>query len=155
MAMGAGLVGGVAGLQVNTAVQMPTDGDGEIPWNDGEEQRYREWLRDTIQDRPEANFNEYQAEADYRERMRLQMEARVDEPISWDDEVEREHRRRYVEMRRQQMKEEADWQEYQAEQEHRDRIRRLQDAKKNQKVVWDDAEERKCQERYRKKYSTS
>ena len=50
---------------------------------------------------------------------------------------------------------EANWSEYKAEEDHRERIRRSQEAKKKQKVVWDDADERKCQQRYRQKYSST
>ena len=47
---------------------------------------------------------------------------------------------------------EADWNEYKAEEDHREEMRRKQESRKKSKLVWDDEEERKCQQRYRKKY---
>lgn len=48
----------------------------------------------------------------------------------------------------------ASWEEQKAEADHRERIRHRQEANRKKAVVWDDADERKCQERYRKKYSS-
>ena len=36
---------------------------------------------------------------------------------------------------------------------YREKLKAEADAKKKTPVVWDDADEKKCQERYRKKYS--
>ena len=48
----------------------------------------------------------------------------------------------------------ASWDEQKAEADHREKIRQRQEANRKKPVVWDDADERKCQERYRKKYSS-
>jgi len=77
---------------------------------------------------------------------------RENQLIVWDDEREREFRQKYINQRKRQLLE-ANWDEYQAEEESRERIKRIQEANKNKAIVWDDADERKCQERMRKKYS--
>ena len=46
---------------------------------------------------------------------------------------------------------EANFDEYREEQEYRDRLKKQGEQVKKNPVVWDDAEERKCQQRYRKK----
>jgi len=51
------------------------------------------------------------------------------------------------------MAEEASWDEYAEEEATRARVRKETAARTNVPVVWDDADERKCQEMYRKKYS--
>ena len=60
--------------------------------------------------------------------------------------------------RKRQKRDEAEvsWDEQKAESDHRKRIRKEEEKRRKKKsaVVWDDAEERKCQERYRKKYSS-
>ena len=47
------------------------------------------------------------------------------------------------------------WDEQKAEVDHRERIRQRQrqEGSRKKPIIWDDADERKCQERYRKKYS--
>jgi hypothetical protein len=50
--------------------------------------------------------------------------------------------------------EEANWEEYRLEEEYREEMKRKDSARSKAPVVWDDADERKCQERYRKKYSS-
>ena len=47
------------------------------------------------------------------------------------------------------------WDEQKAEVDHRERIRQRQrqEGTRKKPIIWDDADERKCQERYRKKYS--
>ena len=57
--------------------------------------------------------------------------------------------------RKKQKLEEATWDEQKAEVDHRERIRQRQEANRKKPVIWDDSKERKCQERYRKKYSSS
>ena len=72
----------------------------QLRWDDAEEQRYRDWLREVQQKRDsEAEWTEYEAEASYRAKLRQQAESREDEPISWDDETEQAFRRRYIELR--------------------------------------------------------
>ena len=48
-------------------------------------------------------------------------------------------------------KDSVTWDEQKAEHEHRERIRQRQEACRKKPIVWDDAAERKCQEKYRKK----
>ena len=49
----------------------------------------------------DVDWNEYEGEEEYRARLREQAEARADQdiPINWDDQKEREYRRKYIEMR--------------------------------------------------------
>lgn len=149
------LSGMVAGCTVPPALQ-PTDQeqeDLEISWDDAEEQRYRDWLKEVAAQRQnDVDWDEYEGEEAYRARLRDQAEARADEEIHWDDQKERDYRRKYIEMRKQQTREEADWNEYKAEEDHREAMRRKQESRKKNKVVWDDEDERKCQQRYRNKY---
>lgn len=54
----------------------------------------------------------------------------------------------------QQQQEEASWEELKAEEAYRERMRERDAANRSKKpIVWDDADERKCQQKYRKKYS--
>lgn len=125
----------------------------EIEWDDEEEQRYRDWLREIQAQRRESmplEWNEFDAEQSYRERLKQQEEDRQDEPIDWDDSKEQEYRQHYIEMRKKQLLE-ANWDEYRAEEEYRERMKRLADLNKSKPVEWDDQEERRCQERYRNK----
>ena len=48
----------------------------------------------------------------------------------------------------------TDWFEQKAEEEHRERIRLMSQSLKDNPIVWDDMDEKKCQERYRQKYSS-
>ena len=55
------------------------------------------------------------------------------------------------------MKQQVEWEEQKEEEEYRQRLKLEAQAvnrEHHQKIVWDDEEERKCQERYRQKYST-
>ncbi|XP_059095019.1 uncharacterized protein LOC131889832 isoform X2 [Tigriopus californicus] len=73
----------------------------EIEWDDEEEQRYRDWLRELQAQRRESmplQWNEFDAEQSYRERLKQQEEDRQDEPIDWDDSREQEFRQHYIEM---------------------------------------------------------
>ena len=74
----------------------------QVVWDDNEEQRYREWLKEVAAQRQnDVDWNEYEGEEEYRARLREQAEARADQdiPINWDDQKEREYRRKYIEMR--------------------------------------------------------
>lgn len=74
----------------------------QIEWDDEEEQRYRDWLREIQAQRRESmplEWNEFDAEQSYRERLKQQEEDRQDEPIDWDDSKEQEYRQHYIEMR--------------------------------------------------------
>jgi len=149
------LGGMVAGTSAPARAFQPPEQEqdqDEVVWDDCEEQRYRDWLKEVAAQRQnDVNWNEYEREEEYRERLREQAQARADQdiPINWDDQKEREYRRKYIEMRRQQAPE-ANWNEYKAEEDHREAMRRKQDGRKKNKVVWDDEDERKCQQRYRK-----
>lgn len=159
---------GVAGLNVQQRVEdaaadsVHVQQDVEMSWDDEEERRYREWLREERQraaaEQPAVDWKEYEAEEAHRARMRAEMASMPDsEDVEWSDAVEREFRRKYVEMRKAQASEEANWDEYRAEEEHRERMRKQDEARRKASagtsVKWDDAEERRCQQRYRKKYS--
>ena len=69
-------------------------------WDDEEERRYREWLREEQQKvEGSAEWSEFGAEEAYRARLREEAASREDEPIHWEDEKEKEFRRRYLLMR--------------------------------------------------------
>jgi len=144
----------VAGCQVTANLNSTSEEEDEFHWDDDEEQRYRDWLKDVASQRQnEAEWQEYEGEEAYRARLRAADQSRAEDssPINWDDSKERDFRRKYIEMRRRQNAE-ADWNEYKAEEDHREEMRRKQESRKKSKLVWDDEEERKCQQRYRKKY---
>jgi len=150
-------VGGrVADVDVNAPVApiRPSPSDEELVWDDDEERRYREWLHslDVRRNSTQVDWTELQNEEQYRQKLRDEQEMRENQLIVWDDEREREFRQKYINQRKRQLLE-ANWDEYQAEEESRERIKRIQEANKNKAIVWDDADERKCQERMRKKYS--
>ena len=119
----------------------------KVIWDDNEEQRYRDWVRDIDQARGEeagkhrklcifllvlvapnvwldlhlvvifslepcfislhiwhllsdaVDWSEYRGEEAYRERLREQQEQRENRPVVWSDEMEREYRRKYIELR--------------------------------------------------------
>ncbi len=73
----------------------------QIEWDDEEERRYREWLREEQQRAglDPAEWTDLEAEEAYRARMRQEAADRGEEPIEWEDTKEREFRNRYIQMR--------------------------------------------------------
>ena len=137
-------------------------------WDDGEERRYREWVRAEVGDRPEAEWAEYKAETDHRTQCRADTEARagnqvrtdsnvifespqycVSCQVEWEDGAERLLRARYTALRE---SGELVW-DCSGERVEQERCRREQDQRRNQPVTWDDADERAYMESYRKKYN--
>jgi len=145
-------------LQALTEAPEPAPEDHQLDWDDIEEQNYRLWVRQQTEgaQNREIDWSELDSEMAYRERLRKQTEANADAPISWDDKDERILRDKYVQMRKKQSRDQpaANWDEQKAEADHRERIRKCTEKSRKKTIVWDDADERKCQERYRKKYSS-
>jgi hypothetical protein len=70
-------------------------------WDDSEERRYRDWLREEQQKASEypADWSETEAEEVYRARLKQEAENREDQTIEWEDDKEKEFRRKYIQMR--------------------------------------------------------
>lgn len=147
-----------AASQVKHVQQASGDQELLHEWDDQEEENYRQWIRQLQDERStqhEIDWAELDNEMAYREKLKRQTEENASNPIHWEDEQEKLLRQKYIEIRRKQKNETVKWEEQKAESDHRERIRQRQDANRKKPVVWDDADERKCQERYRKKYSSS
>jgi len=156
LGIGVPLAARVAGVEVEP--QIPQNGNQTVEWNDEEERRYREWIREITEKRaaemPLPEWKEQMAEQAYRDKLKQDTENAADaDTIEWSDETEREFRRRYIEMRQKEMSEEANFDEYKQEEEYRDKIRKKTLEQTSKKpVVWDDDAERKFQKSYRNKY---
>ncbi|CAB4070314.1 unnamed protein product [Lepeophtheirus salmonis] len=147
---------GAAGIVLERPDHHDTQGNEEIPWDDEEERRYREFLKEE-QSKNEGNMDwkEYEKEEVYREQLKRELEEDESEPIDWSDLQERMYRRKYIEMRQKEISTPVEWDEYKAEEEYREMMRRrTSEASGRGSISWDDDEERKCQEAYRKKIFT-
>ena len=51
-------------------------GEGELVWDDLEERRYREWLKEEMEKKEAAEFSEFSAEEEYRRKLREAAEQR-------------------------------------------------------------------------------
>jgi hypothetical protein len=146
--LGAAMAGEVAGVDLET--QNPLTGDHSFEWNQLEEERYRDWIREQIEERPLADFDEFADEESARQRARELTEKNADVEIDWDDEKERELRARYIEMRESGTR--VDW-DTSGERDAQLQSRMRTQERSKQKVEWDDQDEKACMERYRQKYS--
>ena len=55
----------------------------EFVWNDDEERRYREWMKEEASKlEEEAEFSEFSQEEEYRRRLRQEAEARAGDQVS-------------------------------------------------------------------------
>ena len=74
----------------------------QFVWDDEEEIRYREWLREQdhrLCSNP-ADWSEQRAEREHMDRLRHEAEEmQMGEPVAWEDGKEKEFRRKYLIMR--------------------------------------------------------
>lgn len=72
----------------------------QVVWDDEEEVRYRQWLRE-IQARRDSqvDWKELQDEEAFRAQIKAEEEEREGRPVDWEDVQERAYRRKYIEMR--------------------------------------------------------
>merc|ERR1719370_701342 len=109
---------------------------GKIAWDDEEEALYREWLKAELETREEANFNEFDAEAEYRQKLREEAEERGGDKVEWEDTQELAYRQKYQEMRSREKGQQVVWDDI-GERESRERMRLEMEERKNQPVQWD------------------
>ena len=76
---GALFAGDVAGLEVTlqdpARLREETRGAGLV-WDDAEERRYRDWVKEKVQQNQEADFEELRAEETFRSKLREETEKR-------------------------------------------------------------------------------
>lgn len=92
---------------------------GKVLWDDDEEMRYREWLKEQMEGKEDANFSEFQGEEEYRNKLREEAELRGGEKVDWEDMKEKMYREKYTELLR----------------------------SRQEEVVWDNSGEREAMER--------
>jgi len=148
--LGATMAGEVTGVEIDTC--SPAEQQLINDWDDNEEMRYREWIREQIQDRPDANFQEYDAEAATRQMHKDLTKQNADTPVDWEDELEKQYRAKYIEMR---TAEKVNWDNTEGERAAQLRSRANTEKRSKQEFSWDDTDERACMDKYRKKYSKS
>merc|ERR1719309_1536665 len=124
-------------------------------WDDSEEMQYRDWMREQLQDQPEADFLEYQDEIATRQMHKDLTKQNAHIPVDWEDDLEKQYRAKYIEMRTERrMLEKINW-DTSREREAIQKSRAETTQRSKQKFEWDDQDERACMDSYRKKYSKS
>ena len=81
---GALFAGDVAGLEV--VIQDPArlraeTRAGAVVWDDGEERRYRDWVREKVQHNQEADFEEWRDEETFRHKLRDETKKRSNQEV--------------------------------------------------------------------------
>ncbi|XP_023332049.1 uncharacterized protein LOC111704140 [Eurytemora carolleeae] len=149
--LGATMAGEVAGVEIELDKHTNQQTDSEsFEWNDSEEERYRDWIREQVQEKAPAEFEEFMGEQLVRQRFREQTEQNADNQINWEDEREQAYRAKYIQIRG--SRDEINWNTDTGERKAQERSRMLTAARSKQKLEWDDQDEKACMERYRKKY---
>merc|ERR1712080_13194 len=107
-------------------------------WGDEDEVQYREWIKEQIEGRDPAEWNEYQSEQEYRDRLREETEKRSGEKINWEDTKENELRLKYLELRKERRDNmgPVEWDD-DGERAARERARQLTEERAKKEVVWD------------------
>ena len=80
---GALFAGDVAGLDV--VIQDPEklreEARAELVWDDAEERRYRDWVREKVQQNLEADFEELRGEETFRQKLREETKKRSNQEV--------------------------------------------------------------------------
>ena len=80
---GALFAGDVAGLDV--VIQDPEklreEARAELVWDDAEERRYRDWVREKVQQNQEADFEELRGEETFRQKLREETKKRSNQEV--------------------------------------------------------------------------
>ena len=81
---GALFAGDVAGLEVmiQDPARLRDETRAELVWDDGEERRYRDWVKAKVQQNQEADFEELRDEETFRHRHRDETEKRKTVEVS-------------------------------------------------------------------------
>ena len=81
---GALFAGDVAGLEVviqDPARLVAETRGGAVVWDDGEERRYRDWVREKVQQTQEADFEEWREEETFRDKHRDETKKRSHQEV--------------------------------------------------------------------------
>ena len=124
--MGANMASEVAGVPI---LSVPAVED--FTWDDTEEKMYRDWVKEKVAEKEDAEWNEFQQEETYREKMKEA--GGGGEEVNWEDQKEREYRQMWINMRLEGQGR-VEWDDA-AEREAREMERKRSEARKKKPIV--------------------